>query len=71
MASTPDTQQSLLREARMIFVKFCLNRLPARVPDGIAFLDVKIAAIGIGGDVIVAVTRDAAELCINCADCVS
>ena len=47
-----------------IFVKFRLNRLPAGVPDGIAFLDVEIAAIGIGGDVIVAVTRDTAELCI-------
>ena len=43
--------------AALIGVELCLGRLPAGIPDGIAVLYVEIFAVGIVGNVIVAVAR--------------
>ena len=45
-------------------IQTCLNRLPARVPDGFAFPDIEILAVDVCGNVIVTVAGKPQQLCV-------
>ena len=49
----------------LIGIKVSLNRLPARVPDCVAILDVIIMAIAVNRGVVIAVTCQTKELGIS------
>ena len=48
--------------AALIEVEFRLRRLPGRIPDGAAVLDVEVLAVAVIGDIVVAIAGDAQEL---------
>ena len=45
--------------AAFVAVKVCLDRLPAGVPDGVPILYIDVFAVGVGGNIVVAVAGQA------------